>query len=181
MLSIRFMTSSSAIERYLNKKAEKGYIIQSIVPFSLFVPLEFIAYKFKKSTNKNRIYRVDSRNVSKEEAQEYYQLFEDDGWTSFNMNSYDPSQHIFYSDDPTKENIFSDDASVIQRDRNDAISNLLKGVFLFCCFLFLSLFFPISNGNTNTIVGFLSHNFYIIVASLTIIVSLFRYWSSRHS
>lgn len=66
MLRIKSDMGMVAMQRYINKKAVKGYRLKSIVPFILFPPLHFIAFTFKKSaTNKIR-YLVE------------YQRFEDD-------------------------------------------------------------------------------------------------------
>lgn len=39
----------AAIQRYINKKAAKGYCLKSIVPFILFPPLHSMIFTFKKS------------------------------------------------------------------------------------------------------------------------------------
>lgn len=179
MFTINLLQSADSIERYINRKAKKGYHLKAIVPFALFPPLYFTVFNFNKTSNRDRIYRVDSRKLEKEQEKEYYQIFADDGWTSFNANSISDVHHIFYSDDPKKNMIYSDDESLRQRDRENASRELLGGVFLFLVFVCLNTFFPILTEHPNTFIGFLSHNFYFIIAIGVIIISLYRYFKNR--
>lgn len=55
----------AAIQRYINKKAAKGYCLKSIVPFILFPPLHSMIFTFKKSNTNKMGYLVE------------YQRFED--------------------------------------------------------------------------------------------------------
>lgn len=54
MLSVKSNMGMTAIQRYINKKATKGYCLKSIVPFILFPPLHFLVFTFKKQI-KNRL------------------------------------------------------------------------------------------------------------------------------
>ncbi len=179
MFIIKPYLGSLSVEKYLNKKASKGYILKSINSFGLFVPLRLDAYQFTKTNNTNRVYRIDSRKINKEDFNEYKQIFIDDGWHYFNENYANDEfnvDHIFYSDNPLKTEIFSDEASKNQRNRDNAACSLYKGIFLCLAFLFLSIIFPNAfSGSDNTIIGFILHNLYIIVAILIIIVSIYRY------
>ena len=49
MLRIKPYLGSKSTEDYLNKKAQKGYELESITSFGLFVPLRLDAYSFKKN------------------------------------------------------------------------------------------------------------------------------------
>lgn len=73
-----------AMQRYINKKAVKGYRLKSIVPFILFPPLHFIAFTFKKSaTNKIR-YLVEYQRFEDDDLKKkYIQHMKDQGWTLF--------------------------------------------------------------------------------------------------
>lgn len=51
MLSVKSDMGMTAIQRYINKKATKGYCLKSIVPFILFPPLHFMVF-MKKNTIK---------------------------------------------------------------------------------------------------------------------------------
>lgn len=183
MLRIKPYFSSKAREDYLNKQSKKGYQLTSITPFDLFVPLRLDAYKFTKSETKNRVYRVDNRHIKKDDFQEYRQIFLDDGWQYFNDNYTNDeynNDHIFFCDDPSKYEIFSDSASIKQRNRNNAASSLYKGIFLFLAFIVLSVTFPAPfTNNSNSIIGFLMHNVYIEVAIIIIIVSFYRYIKNK--
>lgn len=55
MLRIKSDMGMVAMQRYINKKAVKGYRLKSIVPFILFPPLHFIAFTFKKSATQIRL------------------------------------------------------------------------------------------------------------------------------
>ena len=59
MLRIKPYLGSKSTEDYLNKKAQKGYELESITSFGLFVPLRLDAYSFKKTLKTKRVYRVD--------------------------------------------------------------------------------------------------------------------------
>lgn len=184
MLAVRLYSGSKSMEKYLNNKADKGYILDSITPFSLFVPLKIDIYKFKKSKDRKRIiYRVDSRNVKKEDMQEYKQIFLDDGWHYFNDNYANDtytSNNIFYSDDPLKSDIFSDEESKKARDRDSAVQSLWKGIFLALVFLYFQVLFPTAfTSSDNGFIAFVSHNFYIIVAIVIIIISLIQYIKNK--
>lgn len=182
MLTINLLHSADSIERYLNRKAKKGYHVKTIVPFALFPPLYFTVFNFSKTSNKDRVYRVDSRKLEKDQEKEYYQIFADDGWKPLGNGSasgISDVHHIFYSDDPKKNRIYSDEESVRQRDKDNAGRELLGGLFLFVVFICLNIFFPILAEHPNTPIGFLSHNFYFIVAIGIIIISLFRYFKNR--
>ena len=48
MLRIKPYLGSKSTEDYLNKKAQKGYELESITSFRLFVPLRLDAFSFKK-------------------------------------------------------------------------------------------------------------------------------------
>lgn len=179
MLRIRLHLGSKSIEDYLNKMANKGYILDSLTPFGLFEPLRIDTYRFTKSTHKNRTYRVDSRNVDRHDFNEYRQIFLDDGWTYFKNNQANDEfnkENIFYSDTSTKNEIFSDEESRKKKNRDNASSTLLKGIFLFMTFLVLSRLFPAPfSGSSHTIVGFILHNSYVIIAIVIMLVSLIRY------
>ena len=49
MLRIKPYLGSKSTEDYLNKKAQKGYELESITSFRLFVPLRLDAFSFKKN------------------------------------------------------------------------------------------------------------------------------------
>lgn len=183
MLTIRLYQGSKSMENYLNKKSNKGYSLETLHTFGLFEPLRLDAYHFQKNQIKNRIYRVDSRKLNNEDLHEYMQIFTDDGWKYFSENYANDNfnvDHIFYSDDPMKHDIFSDEDSEKRRNRENAVMSLYKGFTLFMIFFFFSIFFPsLSSGNSNTILGFLLHNLYIIVAITIMLTSILRYLKNR--
>lgn len=182
MLTLNLRSSAASIENYLNKKSKKGYHLKAIVPFTLFPPLSFTAFNFEKTSNRNRIYRVDTRVLEKDQEKEYYQLFADDGWVSLKngyANSISNIHHIFYSDDSKKNMIYSEEESLKQRDRDNATYELIGGLFLFCVFICLSVFLPSMNDYPRTLLGFLSHYFYLIVAIGIIVISMFRYYRNK--
>lgn len=179
MLRIKLYLGSKSVENYLNRKSSKGFILDTITSFGLFVPLRLDAYHFTKKEHTNRIYQIDSRKVKKSDFDEYKHMFLDDGWEYFKGNYVNDeynSDHIFYSDNPSKTKIFSDLESEKQRNRDNAAYSLYKGIFLFMVFLFFSIIFPAPfAGSSNTIIGFILHNLYIIVAILIIVISIIRY------
>jgi len=183
MLRIKPYLGSKSTEDYLNKKAQKGYELESITSFRLFVPLRLDAFSFKKTLKTKRVYRVDSRKIKKEDFMEYQQIFKDDGWEYFKNNFANDeynSDYIFYSENSTKNQIFSDSESEKLRNKENAASSLYKGIFLFMVFLFFSIIFPSPlAGNNSTLIGFIFHNIYIIVSIFIIIISLIRYLKSR--
>ena len=184
MLRIKPYLGSKSTEDYLNKKSKKGYTLKSITPFALFVPLRLDCYNFKKTSETKRVYRVDSRKIEKNDFKEYQQIFLDDGWKYFKNNYANDeynTDYIFYSDDSSKNHIFSDSESEKLRNKQNAASSLYKGIFLFMVFLFLSSILPApSTGNNSTVIGFILHNIYIIVAILIIITSLIRYFKNSN-
>ncbi|OUP72760.1 hypothetical protein B5F09_12370 [Erysipelatoclostridium sp. An173] len=184
MLRIRLYLGSKSVENYINNKANKGYVLSCITKFGLFVPLRLDVYKFKKSQDKKKItYRVDSRKVNKDDMKEYKQIFLDDGWHYFTKNYANDgysNDNIFYSYDPSKREIFSDEESKRARNRDSAAQNLWKGIFLAMAFLYLQVIFPTAtSGSNDTIIGFIFHNIYIIIALSIILVSLIQYIKNR--
>lgn len=183
MLRIKLYQGSKSMENYLNKKMSQGYTLEAINPFDLFRPFRLDAYQFKKSAIRNRVYRVDSRKISNEEMPEYKQLFLDDGWKLFKnnfANDHFNEDHIFYSDDPSKQNIFSDVDSERKRNRDNASMSLFQGCVLAMVFIIFSIIFPsVNSGSSHTIIGFILHNLYIVIAMLIIVVSFIRYFKYK--
>lgn len=178
MLTVKlFSNNSGALERYLNQKAGKGYILQSIVPFIPFPPLEFTAFSFKKENGSNRTYRVDYRKLKEEDRADYYQLFLEDGWHAFPYQN--NKIHIFHTYSMDKAEIYSDEDSRLERNRNQAVSQFLRGMILVAIFALLSVFYPMPYSSQNGIVGFLSSYFYIIVALGILIISTIRYFKNK--
>lgn len=184
MFRIKIYLGSKSLEEYINNKSRKGYVLKNITSFGLFEPLRLDAFHFTKSQDKKRIvYRVDSRKVPKNDFGDYKQIFLDDGWEYFSGNYANDefnSDNIFYSYDPSKYEIFSDEESKRQRNRDNAALSLWKGIFLFMIFLFFQIIFPAPfEGIDNTLIGFILHNLYIIVAICIIIFSLIRYLKNK--
>lgn len=183
MLNIRVYRGSKAMEAYLNTKSNKGYMLKTISTFGLFEPLRLDAYRFQKNSTKTRVYRVDSRKIKEDDLCDYKQIFVDDGWTYFANNYANDNfniDHIFYSDDSSKHEIFSDVESERKRNRDNATASLYKGCMLFISFIFFSIFFPsINSGSSHTFIGFILHNLYVIVAILIMVVSIIRYFRNK--
>lgn len=102
MFSIKSDMGMAAIQRYINKKAAKGYCLKSIVPFILFPPLHFMVFSFKKSdTNKMRYLVEYQRFEDNHLKQTYIQHMKDRGWTLFTnvpVSFRDNNEFIFYTD-----------------------------------------------------------------------------------
>ncbi|WP_291631190.1 DUF2812 domain-containing protein [Clostridium sp.] len=183
MLRIRLYLGSKSVENYLNRKSKRGYQLDCIVPFGLFVPLRLDAYRFEKTTNKNRIYKVDSRSVSKDDLNDYIQLFSDDGWRIFKFNysnGYYNTDYIFYSDDNKKKDIFSNEESIRKRNRDNAKAGLFKGIVLSLIFIIGNSILPAPLRESNTtLFGFLLQNIYIVIAIVIIFISSIRYWKNK--
>lgn len=183
MLRIRLYLGSSSTEGYLNRKSKKGYQLDCIVPFGLFVPLRLDAYRFIKTTNKNRIYKVDSRSVSEDDLDDYIQLFKDDGWRIFKFNhsnGYYNNDYIFYSDDPNKKEIFSDEESKKRRNRENAIHCLIQAVLLiFMYAIALDIFNMPLRKEDPTFFEYILQNIGVVGAIIIVVFSFIKYWKNR--
>lgn len=174
-----FTNDSQSLENYLNRKAKKGYVLKTITPFVLFPPLVFTVFDFEKKQDSTCIYRVDSRKVKKEDLVDYNQLFLDDGWHRFPSVSIQERLHIFYSNDPEKISIYSDDTSIKERNQKDALYLLGKSSLLVVFFVVLTVFFPIPYTAHTGFIGFVLHYFYILAAVLLIGYALVRYVKNK--
>ncbi|NBK97956.1 MAG: hypothetical protein EOM50_08050 [Erysipelotrichia bacterium] len=74
MSTFKLYLGSNSIEKYLNKKAKRGFELESITPFTLFFPMRIDYYKFKKIKNIGRTYNVS--NNSNEKLREVFRLCE---------------------------------------------------------------------------------------------------------
>ncbi len=74
MYTIKIDLNPVATEAYFNKKAQKVYILRTIIPFGLFAPLKVNIYRFVKSNNDQRVYRL--LKVSPKAISQY----QNDGW-----------------------------------------------------------------------------------------------------
>ena len=63
MMRIKLYLGSQELEKYLNKKVQHNYILETIIPFGLFQPLRLDVLKFKKKKDLQRIYIVDSNDL----------------------------------------------------------------------------------------------------------------------
>lgn len=183
MLRMRLYRGCKSLEKYLNEKSKKGYFIETINSFGLFEPLRIDVYRFEKTVETNRIYRVDSRKVAADELSEYKQIFFDDGWKYFGGNHANDNfnvDHVFYANNIGKYHIFSDEQSERERNRYDAKSSLYKAIFLSITFACFSIFLPsINSGSSNTIFGFILHNLYFIVAIVIMVSASVKYYKNR--
>ena len=48
MMRIKLYLGSQELEKYLNKKVQHNYILETIIPFGLFQPLRLDVLKFKR-------------------------------------------------------------------------------------------------------------------------------------
>lgn len=144
MLRIRLEMGSENKEKYLNTMAEKGRVLTNITPFHL-PPLCLLVFKFKQIDHKLRHYRIEHRKFAdKEERQEYIQLFEDTGWTYFRKN-YDQDgavDYIFYNDNPTNKEIYSDLQSAHLEKRKQAGMRIYRNIAVLAGVLIVYLMFP---------------------------------------
>ena len=175
MLRIKSDMGMVAMQRYINKKAVKGYRLKSIVPFILFPPLHFIAFTFKKSaTNKIR-YLVEYQRFEDDSLEKtYIQDMKDQGWTLFTnvpVSFRNNGEFIFYTDQASL-------ISQIKVTREDLIRDaqlqFQHGCILACLFVIFFSIFPLSN-YTNTFLGFVSHYFFLIIALATILYASIKY------
>lgn len=172
MLRIKSDMGMATMQRYINKKAAKGYCLKSIVPFILFPPLHFIAFTFKKTaTNKVRYLVEYQRFEDNSLKKKYIQHMKDQGWTLFTNISISNDELVFYTDQDT----LISQIKVTREDlMRDAQLQFQYGCILTCLFIILYSIIPLSN-YTNTFFGFVSHYFFLIVALLTILYASIKY------
>ncbi len=172
MLRIKSDMGMVAMQRYINKKAVKGYRLKSIVPFILFPPLHFIAFTFKKSaTNKIR-YLVEYQRFEDDDLKKkYIQHMKDQGWTLFTNVSFNNDALVFYTD----QDALISQIKVTREDlMRDAQLQFQHGCILTCLFIIFYSVIPLTN-HIDTFIGFISHYFFLIVALATIIYASIKY------
>lgn len=172
MLRMKLYLGSERMERCLNMKAKKGYVLESITPFTLFEPLRIDVYQFIKAPHKNRTYRVLPLSQEKySECKEY--LIERD-WKVFHKHYANDEyiDYIFYTDQPFNKELPVE--FIYKRNQNNAQYTFFKGLYLALIFLGLAIIFPIPN-YSNTLIGFLLHYSYIIIALLMLGYSFVLY------
>ena len=100
-------------EKWLMGMAKEGWRLVSYDSEDI----EECTYKFVEDPNASKYnYQIDYRNFKKKlDYEEYKQLFEETGWTTLSKNA-KYSKHIFIS--TSKENIFSDSATSLEREIN---------------------------------------------------------------
>lgn len=162
MYRIKIFLSSEGMERYLNKYAKKGYVLQSMIPMALFVPLDIQILQFIKAPHKNRIYQLISK-----ESEQWQQLKEEEWYkfVSHNNTNYD----IIYKDTQNRNDVFKEDISQ-QKHQNLAALGLKEGLFLLIIYGFMTIFYPSASYN-QSVIGFLLHHSYLIIALIMVIVS----------
>lgn len=105
--------SFEAEEKWLMDMAKDGWRLVSYDSEDL----EECTYKFDEDPDASKYnYQIDYRNFNTKSAyEEYKALFEETGWTILSK-SFWYSKHIFVS--TSKERIFSDSGSILERDIN---------------------------------------------------------------
>lgn len=134
MFCIKTDMGMTAIQRYINKKASKGYCLKSIVPFILFPPLHFLVFTFKKSDKKQIGYLVEYQRFEDDSLEKtYIQDMKDQGWTLFTnvpVSFRNSGEFIFYTDQSHKRRF----------DKRCTITISTWLYFsLFICYLFFNL------------------------------------------
>lgn len=175
MFCIKTDMGMTAIQRYINKKATKGYCLKSIVPFILFPPLHFLVFTFKKSDKKQIEYLVEYQRFEDDSLEKtYIQDMKDQGWTLFTnvpVSFRNSGEFIFYTDQASL-------ISQIKVTREDLIRDaqlqFQHGCILACLFVIFFSIFSLSN-YTNTFLGFVSHYFFLIIALATILYASIKY------
>lgn len=172
MLSVKSDMGMTAIQRYINKKATKGYCLKSIVPFILFPPLHFMVFTFKKSDKKQIGYLVEYQRFEDDDLKKkYIQHMKDQGWTLFTNISINNDVLVFYTD----QDALISQIKVTREDlMRDAQLQFQHGCILTCLFIIFYSVIPLTN-YIDTFIGFISHYFFLIVALATIIYASIKY------
>lgn len=165
MNRIRVWLPVKSEENWLNKYAQKGYQLETITPFRLFVPLEIRIYKFKKTQYPNLHYKIDYRSFdSKEAFDDYLALLKEDGWEHFNQDfSYDNVTNALYFynvTDPEKV-LFSDNQSQQERSYRASAALLKWSLLPFLAALFLPYYRNLPPANS--FLSFIGRYFFVIV------------------
>ena len=167
MMRIKLYVGSQELEKYLNKKVQHNYILETIIPFGLFQPLRLDVLKFKKKKDLQRIYIVDSNDLVL--IKRKYQNL---GWQYFENNYANDefnNDAIFYYDSIDEKELMKMNIKE-SCHQNDVSASLVKGLFFGTVFLIFSVICPnlmihVNNNGLDFILG----NLYIITA-LTLIV-----------
>lgn len=167
MMRIKLYLGSQELEKYLNKKVQHNYILETIIPFGLFQPLRLDVLKFKKKKDLQRIYIVDSNDLVL--IKRKYQNL---GWQYFENNYANDefnNDAIFYYDSIDEKELMKMNIKE-SCHQNGVSASLVKGLFFGTVFLIFSVICPnlmihVNNNGLDFILG----NLYIITA-LTLIV-----------
>jgi hypothetical protein len=170
MYTIKSDLNPVATEAYFNKKAQKGYILRTIIPFALFVPLKVNIYRFVKSNNDQRVYRL--LKVSPKVISQY----QNDGSKLLSSPANYEDYLVMY-----KDMLFNQKELFGENTRNSysiiASLGIKEGLILLAIFgLWYTFTTPYHN---SSFLGFLLHNSYLVIALITIIISTVVYFKNK--
>lgn len=171
MYTIKSDLNPVATEAYFNKKAQKGYILRTIIPFTLFAPLKVNIYRFMKSNNDQRVYQL--LNVSPKVISQY----QNDGWKLLSSSPDNYEDYlVMYKDMPSNQKeLFGENT----RNSYSTIASLgiKEGLILLAIFgLWYTFTTPYHN---SSFLGFLLHNSYLVIALSILIISTVVYFKNK--
>lgn len=159
MYRIKIQMSSEGMERFLNKYARKGYVLQFMMPMTLFVPLDIQILQLMKGPHKNRVYQL----MSKDSKQ--FNRYKECGWQKFHYN-YNDEYVILYKDIGNQSEV-----DISQKNHSHLAALALKeGIFLLLIYGLMILFYPSISYN-QSVIGFLLHHSYLMITIIMVIVS----------
>ncbi|EOU1871536.1 DUF2812 domain-containing protein [Clostridium perfringens] len=126
MYILRFFIDYSKEENWLNKISKRGYELTNA----------YFGYRFKKTSKKDIIYKIDYRTFKNiKDFEDYCLLFEDAGWKHICGSKSSGNQYFIKLKNNSSHDIFSD--SLSRADRYKKLCNLYS-TFAFT-FIALSL------------------------------------------
>ncbi|MDX8045302.1 DUF2812 domain-containing protein [Gracilibacillus sp. S3-1-1] len=117
-------------EQWLQSMLDTGWVLKSYEDVDVDVGnCKYVFEPITDEQQKHIIYKIDYRDFSrKKEFQEYKELFEHAGWTSFSKSMW-YSKHIFYTTSTKPQiDIFSDQESYKEREKRKMSSSLLGAI-----------------------------------------------------
>lgn len=170
MYTIKSDLNPVATEAYFNKKAQKGYILRTIIPFTLFALLKVNIYRFVKSNNDQKVYRL--LKVSPKVISQY----QNDGLKlSSSPDNYEDYLVMY------KDMLFNQKELFRENTRNSysiiASLGIKEGLILLAIFgLWYTFTTPYHN---SSFLGFLLHNSYLVIALSILIISTVVYFKNK--
>lgn len=182
MNRIRLWLPVASEEKWLNKQAARGYELETITPFRLFVPLEMRVYQFKKTQKKHLHYRIDYRSFpSKEAFIDYIELLREDGWQHFKKDfSYDDTTNAlyFYSTTEQKQELFSDNQSRQERNHRASAALFKMSLLPFIAMILFPYYHDLSP--TDSLLSFIGSYFFpIATVSMLLIAGALRWVENK--